>query len=93
MTCKIKSTYGLVNNMSELGQIICAHRNSQGCDIKLVSEQELRLDVDFMTDVELGNETVQSGKLIQYLHSLGLELHVFPRGLKVKVSPVYDYEL
>lgn len=70
---------GKISDTQSLGDMVRQHRKLQGAT--QVEFASLRgVGVRFISDLENGKPTVQMGKVLQVLHSLGLELALKPRG-------------
>lgn len=70
---------GKVNSVADIGMIIRQKRKKDGltqADLAAVCN----LGGRFLVDLENGKPTVQLGKALEVLNSLGLEVHIVPRG-------------
>jgi len=70
-------------SVEQLGEIVRQQRKFQH-----VTQQQLaglqNTGVRFISDVENGKPTVELGKVIKLLDSLGLEIHILPRQWPVR---------
>lgn len=76
---------GKINSVADLGKVIRDKRNKDGLtqrDVAGVCDLGNR----FLVDLENGKPTVQLGKVLEVLHSLGLEVYIVPRGWKSEVE-------
>ena len=60
-------------NMKELGEFIAAERRRQGVT-QLQLSQAADVGRRFVVEVEVGKETVQTGKLLKVLDALGVSI-------------------
>ena len=70
--------YGKVATVAQLGRLIRRKRREVG----VLQENAAALSgvgTTFLSHLENGKETVELGKTLQILQSLGLELYLFPR--------------
>ncbi len=71
--------YGNINSMSDLGNIIRATRKAQGAT-QAEFASLCGVGVRFISELENGKPTVELGKVLTVLNSLGLKLKLEPRG-------------
>ena len=64
---------------AELGQAVRRHRKAKGLTQDTVASLS-GVSTGFLSDLENGKPTTELGKILQVLQTLGLELHVVPRG-------------
>jgi HTH-type transcriptional regulator / antitoxin HipB len=68
-----------IKTAPELGKAVRDHRKS-----KRLTQDTLAslsgVSTGFLSDFENGKPTAEIGKVLQVLHTLGLDLHVVPRG-------------
>lgn len=69
----------IVTTVADIGRIAREKRKSQQATIELLSNYA-NLSPRFISEFERGKETAQIGKVLQALHSLGLDLAIVPRG-------------
>jgi len=68
-------------DMKELGEFIAAERKRQGVT-QLQLSQAADVGRRFVVDVEAGKETVQTGKLLKVLDTLGVSITLTaPKGV------------
>ena len=68
-------------DMKELGEFIAAERKRQGVT-QLQLSQAADVGRRFVVDVEAGKETVQTGKLLKVLDTLGVSITLtVPKGV------------
>ena len=70
---------GKILDTKSLGDMVRRHRKLQGAT-QVEFASLCGVGVRFISDLENGKPTVQMGKVLQVLHSLGLELALKPRG-------------
>ena len=70
---------GKIINTESLGDVVRQQRKSQGAT-QVEFAALCGVGVRFISDLENGKATVEVGKVLQVLNSLGLELHVQQRG-------------
>ncbi|MBQ0790778.1 MAG: helix-turn-helix transcriptional regulator [Cycloclasticus sp.] len=70
---------GKILNTQALGDAVRQQRKSQGTT-QVEFASLCGVGVRFISDLENGKPTVELGKVIQVLNSLGLELAIQPRG-------------
>lgn len=76
---------GKVNSVADIGMIIRQKRNKDGLTQRDVAAV-CNLGSRFLVDLENGKPTVQLGKTLEVLKSLGLEVHIVPRGWSGEVE-------
>ena len=64
-------------NMKELGEFLAAERKRQGVT-QLQLSQAADVGRRFVVDVEAGKKTVQTGKLLKVLDTLGVSVALTP---------------
>ena len=70
---------GKILSAQALGDIVRQQRKRQGAtQVELASL--CGVGVRFISDLENGKQTIEMGKVLQVLNSLGLELAIQPRG-------------
>lgn len=69
----------IVTSVADIGRIAREKRKSQQATIELLSNYA-NLSPRFISEFERGKETAEIGKVLQALHSLGLDLAIVPRG-------------
>jgi y4mF family transcriptional regulator len=76
---------GNINTTVDFGKVIRAKRKKDG-----LTQAELAAICGFgnrfLVDLESGKPTVQMGKALEVLQSLGLEVHIVPSGWHDKVE-------
>lgn len=72
--------YGPVGSVQELGKLTRAHRKRRKLTLEVTSGLG-NLSTRFLSEFERGKETAELGKVLQALHTLGLEVIVQPRGV------------
>lgn len=85
MNDALKVPYGKVLSCQEIGGIIRVARKSQGAtqaDLASLCGVGTR----FISELENGKTTAELGKVLIVMQSLGLELHLQPRGWKNNAS-------
>ncbi len=70
---------GKIINAESLGDVVRQQRKSQGAT-QVEFAALCGVGVRFISDLENGKATIEVGKVLQVLNSLGLELHVQQRG-------------
>ncbi|MGB0238958.1 MAG: helix-turn-helix transcriptional regulator [Cycloclasticus sp.] len=70
---------GKILNTKSLGDVMRQQRKSQGAT-QVEFASLCGVGVRFISDLENGKPTVEMGKVLQVLNSLGLELAIQPRG-------------
>jgi len=74
-----KIPYGKISTIGELGRIIRGHRKHAG-----VSQSDAAalsgVGTRFLSELERGKETAESGKVLRVLTRLGLEVTIRPKG-------------
>ena len=70
---------GKILDTKSLGDMVRQHRKLQGAT-QVEFASLCGVGVRFISDLENGKPTVQMGKVLQVLNSLGLELVLKPRG-------------
>ena len=70
---------GKILDTQSLGDVVRQHRKLQGAT-QVEFASLCGVGVRFISDLENGKPTVQMGKVLQVLNSLGLELVLKPRG-------------
>ncbi len=70
---------GKILSAKSLGDVIRQQRKSQGAT-QVEFASLCGVGVRFVSDLENGKPTVELGKVLQVLNSLGLELAIQPRG-------------
>ena len=70
---------GKILDTKSLGDVVRQHRKLQGAT-QVEFASLCGGGVRFISDLENGKPTIQMGKVLQVLHSLGLELALKPRG-------------
>ena len=70
---------GKILATQSLGDVVRQHRKLQGAT-QVEFASLCGVGVRFISDLENGKPTVQIGKVLQVLNSLGLELALKPRG-------------
>ena len=71
--------YGAVRSTEELGKLVRAHRKQRQLTLETISGLG-NLSTRFLSEFERGKQTAELGKVLQALHTLGLEVIVQPRG-------------
>ncbi|MCX4186528.1 helix-turn-helix transcriptional regulator [Methylophaga sp. OBS4] len=76
-----KIPYGNIESVEDIGKLVRAHRKSQSA-----TQAEFAalcgVGVRFISDLENGKQTIELGKALHVLKSLGLEISIQPRGWK-----------
>ena len=72
-TIPFGNTEEIAMNMKELGEFIAAERKRQGVT-QLQLSQAADVDRRFVVEVESGKATVQAGKLLKVLDTLGVSI-------------------
>jgi len=70
---------GKILDTQSLGDMVRQHRKLQGAT-QVEFASLCGVGVRFISDLENGKPTIQMGKVLQVLNSLGLELVLKPRG-------------
>jgi len=70
---------GKISDTQSLGNVVRQYRKLQGAT-QVEFASLCGVGVRFISDLENGKPTIQMGKVLQVLHSLGLELALKPRG-------------
>lgn len=70
--------YGAVSSVSELGNLVRAHRKHRKFTLEKISGLG-NVSTRFLSEFERGKETAEIGKILQALRTLGLELVIQPR--------------
>lgn len=70
---------GKILNTKSLGDVVRQQRKSQGAT-QVEFASLCGVGVRFISDLENGKPTIEMGKVLQVLNSLGLELAIQPRG-------------
>ena len=71
--------YGAVRSVEELGRLTRAHRKQRKLTLETISGIG-NLSTRFLSEFERGKKTAELGKVLQALHTLGLEVVIQPRG-------------
>lgn len=71
--------YGAIRSSGELGRLTRAHRKQRKLTLETISGLG-NLSTRFLSEFERGKETAELGKVLQALHTLGLEVVIRPRG-------------
>ena len=71
--------YGAVRSAGELGRLTRAHRKRRKLTLETISGLG-NLSTRFLSEFERGKDTAELGKVLQALHTLGLEVVIQPRG-------------
>ena len=71
--------YGVIGSAGELGKLTRAHRKHRKLTLEVISGLG-NLSTRFLSEFERGKETAELGKVLQALHTLGLEVVIQPRG-------------
>ena len=72
-----------VRTPRELGQAVRAHRKAR----RLTQDKVAGLtnvSIGFLSDFENGKPTAEIGKILATLNTLGLDVHIAPRGLLLR---------
>lgn len=69
----------IVTTVADIGRIAREKRKSQQATIELLSNYS-NLSPRFISEFERGKKTAEIGKVLQALHSLGLDLAIVSRG-------------
>ena len=72
------TAYGKVSTVADIGRVIRQKRKEVGA----LQESAAALSgvgTSFLSHLENGKETVELGKALQVLKSLGLEVYIYPR--------------
>ena len=72
-------SYGRIQTVEDLGQLVRAHRKGKGLTLETVCGLG-NLSTRFLSEFERGKETAEIGKILKALRTLGLEVIVLPRG-------------
>lgn len=80
--------YGSINNTSELGKLVRAHRKNRNLPLETVSGIA-NLGTRFLSEFERGKETAEIGKVLKALQTIGLEVIIQPKGSKI----ITDFEI
>lgn len=70
--------YGAIRSTKELGSLARAHRKQKELTLETLSGIG-NLSTRFLSEFERGKETAEIGKVLQALHTLGLEVIIQPR--------------
>lgn len=77
--------YGAIRSAGELGRLTRAHRKQRNLTLETISGLG-NLSTRFLSEFERGKETAELGKVLQALHTLGLEVVIQPRGATPTLS-------
>ena len=80
------SRYAGVRDTQELGEAFRAYRKGRGMSLRTVSDFG-NLSPRFLSEFERGKETVELGKVLKALYTLGLEMVILPRNLSIHGAP------
>ena len=75
---EVETTYGKVKSAADVGRLIRRKRR----EIGTLQENTAALSgvgTSFLSHLENGKETIELGKVLQVLKSLGLNLYIYPR--------------
>ena len=78
--------YGAVRSVEELGRLTRAHRKQRKLTLETISGIG-NLSTRFLSEFERGKKTVELGKVLQALHTLGLEVVIEPRSATLNAPP------
>lgn len=73
--------YGKILSVDDIGQLVRAHRKSQSAT-QADFAALCGVGVRFISELENGKTTVELGKALHVLRSLGLEVYIQPRDWK-----------
>ena len=76
---KSGTTYGKIQTVEDLGQLVRSHRKGKGLTLETVSGLG-NVSIRFLSEFERGKETAEIGKVLKALRTLGLDVIVQPRG-------------
>jgi len=79
-------SYGRIQSVEDLGQLVRTHRKDKGLTLETVSGLG-NLSTRFLSEFERGKETAEIGKILKTLRTLGLDVIVQPRGGLTPSSP------
>ena len=71
--------YGNISSTKEVGKLVRAHRKAQAAT-QAEFASLCGVGVRFISELENGKPTMELGKVLHVLQSLGLELTIQPRG-------------
>lgn len=83
--------YGAVQSVEELGRLTRAHRKQRKLTLETISGIG-NLSTRFLSEFERGKKTAELGKVLQALHTLGLEVVILPRGATLAAPPFRVHE-
>ena len=75
--------YGITRTAEALGAVTRAHRKQHGVSLDLLSGLG-NLSPRFLSEFERGKETAELGKVLKALRTLGLEVVVLPRNIRLE---------
>ena len=78
--------FGAIRSAEELGKLTRAHRKQRKLTLETISGLG-NLSTRFLSEFERGKETAELGKVLQALHTLGLEVVIQPRGVTPAQPP------
>ena len=73
--------YGKILSVDDIGQLVRAHRKSQSAT-QADFAALCGVGVRFISELENGKTTIELGKALHVLRSLGLEVYIQPRDWK-----------
>ena len=73
-----QARFGVIRSAAELGELTRAHRKQRKLTLEVISGLG-NLSTRFLSEFERGKETAELGKVLQALHTLGLEVVIQPR--------------
>ena len=82
----LHSRYAGVRDTQELGEAVRAYRKGRGVSLRTVSHFG-NLSPRFLSEFERGKDTVELGKVLKVLYTLGLEMVIQPRNLAISGAP------
>ena len=83
--------FSAIRSVAELGRLARAHRKQRKLTLETISGLG-NLSTRFLSEFERGKATAEIGKVLQALHTLGLEVIVRPRGSELARPPPTQHE-
>ena len=75
---ELMSSFGRIKTTEDIGRAVRRKRKEQG----ILQEKAAGLSgvgTKFLSQLENGKETIEIGKILQVLRTLGLEIYIYPR--------------
>ena len=82
---------GAIRSAAQLGRLARGHRKQRKLTLETISGLG-NLSTRFLSEFERGKATAEIGKVLQALHTLGLEVIVQPRGSMPARPPPTQHE-